>query len=213
MTTRPLIGVVDHGAGNLVSIGQALEAVGAAVRLVEGPGDLAGTDGIVLPGVGHTGAAMAGLRAAGLVEAMRAPMVPLLGICVGLQVLFEHSDEDGGACLGVIAGRVTRLVDAPTLPHMGWNQLDLVADDPLFEGIADGSLFYFVHSYAPSPTDPSVVVATATHGRPLVAAVRSGAVVGTQFHPERSGADGLRVLGNFLRVVVGDLPVPTGAVT
>ena len=208
----PLIGVVDHGAGNLVSIGQGLEAVGATVRIVESPADLTGTDGIVLPGVGHTGAAMAGLRSAGLVEAMRHPEVPLLGICVGLQLLFDASDEDGGDCLGVIGGRVTRLEGAPTLPHMGWNPTDLDPDEPLFDGLASGTPFYFVHSFAPSPTDESVTAATATHGRQFVAAARQGDIVGTQFHPERSGSDGLRVLGNFLRIVTGELPVPSKAV-
>lgn len=210
--TAPLIGVVDHGAGNLVSIGQGLEAVGARVRIVEGSDDLRGTDGIVLPGVGHTGAAMAGLRDAGLVETLREPVVPLLGICVGLQLLFDASDEDDGACLGVIGGRVTRLVDAPTLPHMGWNPTDLDPNEPLFDGVGTGTPFYYVHSYAPTPSDESVVVARATHGRSFVAAARLGDVVGTQFHPERSGPDGLRVLGNYLRIVAGDLAVPTGAV-
>lgn len=208
----PLIGVVDHGAGNLVSIGQGLEAVGTTVRIVESPTDLVGVDGVVLPGVGHTGAAMAGLRTAGLVDAMREPEVPLLGICVGLQLLFDGSDEDGGDCLGVIGGRVTLLENAPTLPHMGWNTTDLDADEPLFDGIASGTPFYFVHSFAPSPSDDSVVVARATHGRPFVAAARKGDVVGTQFHPERSGTDGLRVLGNFLRIVTGELAVPARAV-
>ncbi len=210
--TTPLIGVVDHGAGNLVSISQGLEAVGARVRIVASPTGLAGLDGIVLPGVGHTGAAMAGLRDANLVEAMRGPDVPLLGICVGLQLLFDGSDEDGGTCLGVIEGRVTRLSDAPTLPHMGWNPTDLDSDEPLFDGLVSGTPFYYVHSFAPSPADDSVVVARATHGRPFVAAARLGDVVGTQFHPERSGSDGLRVLGNFLRIVTGELAVPSRAV-
>lgn len=209
--TTPLIGVVDHGAGNLVSISQGLEAVGADVRIVESPADLVGLKGIVLPGVGHTGAAMAGLREASLVEAMREPEVPLLGICVGLQLLFDASDEDGGECLGMIEGRVTRLVDAPTLPHMGWNPTALDPDEPLFDGLESGTPFYYVHSFAPAPADESVVVARATHGRSFVAAVRLGDVVGTQFHPERSGTDGLRVLGNFLRVVTGELAIPSQA--
>jgi len=210
--SQALIGVVDHGAGNLVSIGQGLEAVGATVRVVERPTDLVGVDGIVLPGVGHTGAAMAGLEEANLVAAMREPDVPLLGICVGLQLLFDASDEDDRACLRVIEGRVARLEGAPTLPHMGWNPTDLDPNEPLFDGLATGTPFYYVHSFAPSPSDESLVVARATHGRAFVAAVRKGDAVGTQFHPERSGTDGLRVLGNFLRIVAGELAVPTRAV-
>lgn len=210
-SNRPKVGVVDHGAGNLVSISQGLDAVGATVRIVESREDLRALDGIVLPGVGHTGAAMDGLRQAGLVEAMREPGVPLLGICVGLQLLFDASDEDGGECLGMIGGRVTRLEGAPTLPHMGWNPTDLDPDEPLFDSLGSGTPFYYVHSFAPAPADESVVVARATHGRPFVAAARLGDVVGTQFHPERSGRDGLRVLGNFLRVVTGELAVPSKA--
>lgn len=201
------IGVIDHGAGNLVSIARGLEAVGATVRLVERAADLAGVDGIVLPGVGHTGAAMRGLRAAGLVEALSETELPLLGICVGLQLFFEASDEDGGESLGLIEGRVQRLVDAPVLPHMGWNRVDLDPAEPIFAGIAPGAHFYFVHSFAPVPADPTVVVATARHGAPLVAAVRRRNLIGTQFHPERSGRDGLALLANFVTHVSSREPV------
>lgn len=198
---RGRIGVIDHGAGNLVSIARALAAVGAEVAIVGNAGDLTGVDGIVLPGVGHTGAAMRALGEAGLVGPLRETDLPLLGICVGLQLFFETSDEDGGASLGLIPGAVRRLVDAPTLPHMGWNRVELSPDEPLFSGIESGAHFYFVHSFAPVPADPATVVATAHHGAPLVAAVRQRNLIGTQFHPERSGADGLRLLDNFLTLV------------
>ena len=195
MTT---VAVVDHGAGNLVSIAQGLERSGASVVIAEAPNDLAGADGVVLPGVGSTGAAMDRLTDRDFVASLRDLDLPLLGICVGLQLFFEASDEGGAECLGLIAGRVERLAEAPKLPHIGWNDLELVRADPLLAGIDDGAPFYFVHSYAAAPTDESVVVAQAIYGRPFVAIARAGRRVGVQFHPERSGSDGLRVLSNFV---------------
>lgn len=196
--SRPRIAVIDHGAGNLVSISQGLERVGADVSVVTGPGGLEGVDGIVLPGVGSTAAVMAGIRSGGFESAVSDPQVPLLGICVGMQVLFSGSDEDDADCLGLIAGRVERLTDAPSLPHIGWNDLDVTRDTTLFEGLTD-LVVYFVHSFAPVPVDESVVTARATHGRPFVAAVADGLVEGVQFHPERSGGVGLRILSRFVR--------------
>ena len=195
MTT---IAVVDHGAGNLVSIAQGLERVGARVVVATSPEQMRGTDGVVLPGVGATAAAMSRISAAGFVNPLKDLTVPLLGVCVGMQVLFEKSDEDDAECLGIIAGTVRQLQNTPTLPHMGWNDVDL-ADDLLFEGFGDSELFYFVHSYAPVPTDPSVTIGTSAHGDPFVAAVRQGSVAGVQFHPERSSEAGLKLLGNFLK--------------
>lgn len=192
------LALVDHGAGNLVSIGQGLARAGAEVVVAESPGDLAGTAGVVLPGVGATGAAMQRLAAAGMVEALRRVQAPLLGICVGVQLFFEWSEEDGERCLGLFPGAVRRLAAAPRLPHIGWNELRFTRSDPLFGGIADGATFYFVHSYVPHPADPAVVIAESEYGEPFVAAVRSGTRVGVQFHPERSGPDGLRVLANFV---------------
>lgn len=203
--TSPLIGVIDHGAGNLVSIAQGLERAGGRVRMVTGPEDLDGIEAIVLPGVGVPGAAMARLTDAGLVEALGAWEAPLLGICVGLQLFFDSSDEDGKPCLGMDAGVVRRLVGAPLLPHIGWNDLHFPdggpARDRLFENIAPDATFYFVHSYAPVPEDPSVVIAYARYPLPFAAAVRSGPRVGVQFHPERSGRAGLQVLSNFVAEV------------
>ncbi len=192
------LALVDHGAGNLVSIGQGLQRAGAEVVVAQRPDELAGTAGVVLPGVGATGAAMERLAAAGMVEALRHQQAPLLGICVGLQLLFEWSEEDGGTCLGLLPGAVRRLAAAPRLPHIGWNELRFTRPDPLFAGIAGSATFYFVHSYAPHPADPALVVAESEYGQPFTAAVRSGRRAGVQFHPERSGADGLRVLANFV---------------
>ncbi len=192
------VAVVDHGAGNLVSIAQGLRRTGADVTVATEPEALAGAAGIVLPGVGATAAAMRRLHEAGFVEPLRAWDGPLLGICVGLQLFFEASDEDGAECLGLLPGRVERLRNAPRLPHIGWNDVQLTRSDPLFDGIPSGEPFYFVHSYAPAPADASVVLARTDHGGAFAAAVRSGSRCGVQFHPERSAAAGLRVLGNFV---------------
>ncbi len=192
------IGVIDHGAGNLVSLTQALEAVGAEVTLATGPDQLDGCAGIVLPGVGSTAGVMEGIRAGRFETYLTTTTLPLFGICVGMQVLFETSEEDDARCLGLIPGVVRRLVDTPTLPHIGWNDLDK-QDDPLLAGVDDE--VYFVHSYAPVPTNTAVVTAWSTHGARFVAAVRQGPVCGTQFHPERSGETGLRLLSNFVSEV------------
>ncbi len=193
------IAVVDHGAGNLVSICQGLEHVGAEVTIITDP-DWQDADGVVLPGVGATGAAMTRLADLGFVETLRAIDRPLLGICVGMQVLFDRSAEDDTECLGLMAGSVEELTFAPRLPHMGWNQLDVAHSDPLFVDVPAEALFYFVHSYAPVPVDPTVVVATAHHGNSFVAAVRHGPLWGVQFHPERSGPAGLILLSNFVQL-------------
>jgi imidazole glycerol phosphate synthase glutamine amidotransferase subunit len=199
----PMAVVVDYGAGNLVSIEQALLAAGARVRRATAPDHLAGAALLVVPGVGAAAPAMERLRAAGFVEPIRSWIEadrPFLGICLGLQLLFDGSDEDGADTLGLVAGRTVRLEGAPTLPHIGWNQVERTRDHPLFDGIADGADFYFVHSYAGDPiaADESAVLARTTHGRSFVSAIARGPVQGVQFHPERSGPDGLRLLANFV---------------
>ena len=200
----PLVGVIDHGAGNLVSIAQGVERAGGRVRMVTGPDGLEGIGAIVLPGVGVPGAAMARLTDAGLAGPLRNWDAPLLGICVGLQLFFDSSDEDGQPCLGMDPGIVRRLAGAPLLPHIGWNDLHFPGDAPrdrLFENVAPDATFYFVHSYAPVPVDPSIVIAYARYPLPFAAAVRNGPRVGVQFHPERSGRPGLQVLSNFVAEV------------
>jgi glutamine amidotransferase len=203
---RPRIAVVDYGAGNLVSIDQAFGRVGADVTIARGPDDLRSLDAVVVPGVGAARPAMERLDAAGLTDALR-PWLggdrPFLGICLGLQLLFETSDEDGAETLGAIAGRTVRLDDAPTLPHIGWNQVERTRDHPLFDGIADGADFYFVHSYAGAPTGAVAgsVIATTEHGARFTSAIGRDALLGVQFHPERSSDDGLRLLANFVDLV------------
>jgi len=193
------LAIIDHGAGNLVSIERALTLAGADTRIVDAPEGLHDADAIVVPGVGATGAAMERLGQRRLVEPLRAWDGPLLGICVGMQVMFDRSDEDKGPCLGLVPGSVKALTGRP-LPHMGWNDV-ATAGDPIFDGVPSGSLFTFVHSYAAVPDDPGVVTAVSNHGGPFVAAVRNGNRVGLQFHPERSSAAGLRVLTNFVEEV------------
>lgn len=203
------IAVVDYGAGNLVSIAQGLEAIGAAPSVVAEPRGLRDIDALIVPGVGAAAPAMRRLAKAGLVAPIRdwiAAGRPYLGICLGLQLLFETSDEDGAEMLGVLPGRVVQLRDAPTLPHIGWNQVELTREHPLFDGIPSGTDLYFVHSFAGEP-DPSrsggVTLATTSHGASFVSAVADGALAGVQFHPERSGTAGLRLLANFARFASG----------
>ena len=205
MSERPRFAVVDYGAGNLVSIEHGLTTAGADVRFVLGPEDLAGADALVVPGVGAAAPAMERLRVQRLVEPIKAWIAadrPFLGICLGLQLLFEGSDEDGAVTLGVLPGRSRRLRDAPTLPHIGWNQVARTYPHPVFDGIDDGADFYFVHSYAGDlPDGHCDIVAQTTHGARFVSAVSRGNLVGVQFHPERSGADGLRLLSNVVAPV------------
>ena len=191
------IGVIDHGAGNLVSIAQGLRRAGAEVTIVDEPGAMTGFDGIVLPGVGTSGAAMRRLDAVGLSDPLRAWAGPLLGICVGLQLFFDSSEEDGSHGLGFLRGTVAQVAAAPRLPHIGWNDVT-TRPDPIFAGIASGTPFYFVHSYAPAPEDERTVIGRTSYGSEFTAAVRDGNRVGVQFHPERSGTAGLAVLNTFV---------------
>lgn len=186
----------DYGTGNLHSLRKALELHGAAVRI---GADVRGADGLVLPGVGAFGAAaerLAPHRAA--IRTGVADGLPVLGICLGMQLLLDESDEGPGRGLGLVPGRVRRL-QARRVPHMGWNVVQ--SDDPLFDG-ASGQRFYFANSFAVDPEDPNAVVGWARHDNDrFPAAIRAGAVLGTQFHPEKSGSAGLRVLANFVAMV------------
>jgi glutamine amidotransferase len=199
------IAVVDYGAGNLVSIEQALTTVGAEVVIARHPEDLALADAIVVPGVGAAEPAMRRLARARLVDPILAWIAagrPYLGICLGLQLLFERSEEDGADTFGVLQGPTVQLADAPTLPHIGWNQVERRREHPLFEGIAQGADFYFVHSFAGRPEGISadrLVLAETAHGSRFASVIDRGNVLGVQFHPERSGGDGLRLLANFVR--------------
>ncbi|MFB6094413.1 MAG: imidazole glycerol phosphate synthase subunit HisH [Halanaeroarchaeum sp.] len=201
--------VVDYGLGNLRSATRGLERAGASVRVSSDPAALEEVDGIVLPGVGAFGDGMenAGPFRDGI-ESAAAAGVPVLGICLGMQMLLTSSEEaerEGQGDvegLDLIPGRNVRFSDDLTVPHMGWNEVDVERSHPIVEGI-DGEYAYFVHSYYADPDDPAAVVATTEYGVefPAVVANEEGNVVGTQFHPEKSGETGLRVLRNFVDVV------------
>jgi len=199
----PLVGICDYGVGNLRSVERALTEGGARVLVASDPARLLECDGLVLPGVGAFVAAAAALHQRGIddavVETVRLGR-PILGVCLGFQLLFEESDEGaGGIGLGVLPGCVRRLDGhRGKVPHVGWNQLAVSRPSALLGGLIGGEFVYFVHSYAAIPGDASDVVATADYGGELVAAVERGAVQGTQFHPEKSGAAGLRIYANFV---------------
>ena len=194
------IAVLDYGIGNLRSAERALAHVGAAARLVADPHDVEGADGVVLPGVGAFGPCARALEASGLAAAALAAIdagVPFLGICVGFQLLYERSEESPGTPgLGVLGGTVRRLAGGVKVPQMQWNVVERRGGSGLLAGIGDRPWVYFVHSY--SPEVGGATVATCDYGGVVAAAAEDGAVWGTQFHPEKSGAMGLRILANFV---------------
>ncbi len=213
-----MIALVDYGISNLRSVQKAFEHLGKEVTLVDTPARLAQADRLILPGVGAFPAGMRGLRERGLIEPIRQAACdgrPLIGICLGMQLLFESSDEMGEtAGLGLLPGRVTRIRDARStgleafhlphsalkIPHVGWNQLEVVRQHPLLRDLVSGSHAYFVHSYAVYPAQRDIVLATTDYGGPFASIVGRGNVCGLQFHPEKSQAVGLRLLSNFLEM-------------
>jgi glutamine amidotransferase len=225
-----MIALIDYGISNLRSVQKAFAHLGVDVTLSDTPDQLVRAERLILPGVGAFRAGMAGLRARGLIEPIKQAVAdgkPLIGICLGMQLLFESSDELGDtAGLGLLPGRVTKiklqeagvrgqdvlhssrltryasLVTRYSLkiPHMGWNQLDLVRDHPLVRGVASGAYAYFVHSYAVYPEQADIVMATTDYGGPFASIVGRGNIFGLQFHPEKSQAVGLRLLQNFLEM-------------
>ena len=203
-----MIALIDYGISNLRSVQKAFEHLDTEVTLVDTPDRLAQADRLILPGVGAFPAGMKGLQERGLIEPIKQAVrdgKPLIGICLGMQLLFESSDEMGETQgLGLLPGKVTRLsgqssgVLSLKVPHMGWNQLDMVRDHPLVRDLASGSYAYFVHSYAIYPEDQDIVLATTDYGGPFASIAGRGKVCGLQFHPEKSQAVGLKLLRNFL---------------
>lgn len=205
-----MIAIVDYGMGNLRSVQKAFENVGYEARLTDVPDEIVRAKGVVLPGVGAFDDAMRNLRERGLLNTIYEVIekgTPYLGICLGLQLLFKESEETFGASgevsrgLGLIEGRVRRLPGPLKVPQIGWNTVNFVREEPLFRSIESGSYFYFVHSYFVDPSDGEVVVATTDYSTRFVSAVRKGNIFATQFHPEKSGRVGLRILRNFGEMV------------
>jgi len=199
-----MIAIVDYGVGNLASIDAALRRAGALdVRVTRSHVDILSAKGVVLPGVGRFGHCASELRRLGLdvmVRVARDRGTPLLGLCVGMQLLFDESDEDPGTPgLGLCRGRVRRLGGDVRVPHTGWNQVRIIRPHPWLAGVPDEAYFYFLHSYAVEPVDEGAVVATVEYGDTVTAAVGGVAMLGLQFHPEKSGAMGTSVLRPFVR--------------
>jgi len=197
------IAVVDYGIGNLRSAEKALQHLGADARLTASEQEIRSADAVVLPGVGNFGACMRALRESGLEQVTLDAATgtrPFLGICVGMQMLFDGSDESPDAKgLGVVAGRISRLPDTVRLPQMGWNTLEPRPGSRLLAGLPEPAWCYFVHTYAPEPADDAVIAAWCDYGRRFAAAIERGSLWATQFHPEKSGAVGLALLANFVK--------------
>ncbi len=196
--------IVDYGAGNLRSVARAVAHAGGEPLITSSGRDVERAEALIVPGVGAAADTMRNLRQHALVEPIREYIAggrPFLGVCMGQQALFDVSEEGGEhPCLGVLPGRVVRLPNGLKVPHMGWNQVRIVRPHAIFEAIPDGSHFYFVHSYYPRPDDPAVIIGETEYGVTFPSVVARENVVATQFHPEKSGAMGLRMYENFLRM-------------
>ncbi len=200
-----MIGIVDYGRGNLRSVEKGLEKVGFTSEILTDPAELAVVQGVILPGVGAFADAMDALRRGGWIDPLLSYArsdKPFLGICLGMQVLFDIGEEHGEhQGLGLIPGRVVRFPAGLKVPQMGWNNVQIVREDPLLEGIPDNTYFYFVHSYYAVPDDEEVVIGFSEYGVRFPALVGQGQIWGAQFHPEKSSFWGLAVLKNFGKLV------------
>jgi len=198
-----VIAIVDYGAGNLYSVAKALEKIGYEAKITYQKSDLEQAEGIILPGVGAFNRAMEGLKKLDLISPLKelAHAKPFLGICLGFQLLFTASEENGGHLgLDIIQGTVKKFKDVPRIPHMGWNQVEQKKESFLFEGVASGSYFYFAHSYYVDVADKSLILSTTNYGQEFVSGVNTKNIFGLQFHPEKSSKIGLQLLSNFGRI-------------
>jgi len=198
-----MIRIVDYAAGNITSVQRALKAINVSAEITADPDKIRSSSRIIFPGVGHATAAMQQLRQSGLAEALTEACssgVAMLGICLGTQIIFQHSEETDLPCLGLLPGtcKLFRPRDKQLkVPHMGWNQISITREHPLFRGIKDQTDFYFVHSYYPVPAEDSLRIATCTYEQEFCAMVARDNLAACQFHPEKSGAAGLQILTNF----------------
>ncbi len=206
MSNSLKIVVIDYESGNLRSVAKALETQGVSPCVTSDPDQLNDADGVILPGVGSGPAAMDALRGRGLVEPLRAYAAsgkPFLGVCLGLQLLLDHTEEGDAPCLGILPGTVKRLSieklpAGQKVPHMGWNSVEFTKDHPILKDIPQGSYFYFVHSYYADPTDAAAVAGITEYGVAFCSIYAQGNLVATQFHPEKSGRAGLKIYQNFV---------------
>ena len=196
----PRIAVVDYGAGNLRSVAKALESLGFRVSVTDTADDLMAADGVVFPGQGIAGPAMARLKSAGMDSALQdiiARDTPFFGVCLGLQLLFERSEESAGDCLGILPGECLRFPAGLKAPHMGWNDVRFVRPHAAAANIVPGYQFYFVHIYYGQPDDDDMTLGVTDYGAPFASVVARGKLIATQFHPEKSGRDGLALYRDF----------------
>jgi len=198
-----VIVIIDYQAGNLTSVVRSLKALGVEGTVTQDPAVVAQATRVIFPGVGAAGKAMATLRELGLDQALRQSFqrgIPILGICLGAQVILEHSEENDTACLGLLPGRTRALSrgEGLKIPHMGWNRVRFLRDHRIFKGLPEGAEYYFVHSYYPAPAEAAMVVGVTDHGLEFPCAIGWRNLVATQFHPEKSGRFGLQILENFL---------------
>ena len=204
MSDQAKVVVIDYQSGNIRSVTRALESVGVSPLITGDPSELPGADAVVFPGVGSGPAAMSALESRGLVAPLREYVEsgrPFLGICLGLQLLLDRTEEGDASCLGIIPGSVRRLPEGLKVPHMGWNSVTVQAEHALLDGIPQNSHFYFVHSYYASPSESSWVAGSTEYGVPFCSVYAHGNLVATQFHPEKSGPVGLVIYRNFLSMI------------
>ncbi len=203
-----MIAIIDYRAGNLTSVERAVHHLGYDGKITTDPKEIASADKVIFPGVGAAGAAMESLQDLGLVEVIREDVFgagkPMLAICIGIQIIFEYSEEDDCRCLGLLAGSVRRFKGSEIkgklkVPQIGWNQVYQVRQHPIFEGVPDGAEFYFVNSYHPVPDDSSDTIGETEYGYRFTSAVARDNLIATQFHLEKSGPVGLKMLSNFLK--------------
>ncbi len=207
MDKDKVIAIIDYGAGNLRSVGNAISRLGYQPKITSDPGEVLNAGVVILPGVGAAADTMANLKRLGLTSPIRQVIAeehPFLGVCIGLQILFTGTEEGGWhECLGVIPGRVRGLPLGLKIPHMGWNQVKQRISHPVFDGIPDEANFYFVHSYYVEPDEKSLVAGETDYGIRLCSVIARGNLVATQFHPEKSGEVGLKLYDNFIKFALG----------